>query len=442
MLSRLTAPALALALTGYLSSPASAQIRFIEANSAAGVTDTEETYGTGWADLNGDDYPDIWLGKHQYTPTVIYINQGDGTFAEFIEDHDEPWGLLGISQWDGRMDTHGLGSADFDNDGDVDLLEITGDAWDFPFWVNDGSGRFTNRFPRLGFVYPYDAAICSTKDCLPVGGRGPVWLDYDNDGNLDLMVAARHLSIPAYKQPTAMFRQNVAADGTRTFIYDGATGVNYGNPADCDYGVLAELSGDDNLDLICASVSRIEHVWDTTQLPFVDLLPRLGAAAGTGGLSDLAVGDFNGDLRNDVFAPRGDYGPSAAEIVGDRTVHVQFDATPPEEGGISFLAEGDLVVDFDWSTQVNEVFIGASGKKPPASTDLSVYNGWRNHVQLRLSPNDPANQGLGTGTAGGTYIGRVNGRWQVRFVAPDQSTAVHGSRCRPMSRFPTCARRA
>ena len=116
---------------------------------------------------------------------------------------------------------------------------------------------------------------------------------------------------------------------------------------------------------------------------------------------------------------------------------------PPDEGGVSFLAEGDLVVDFDWSTQVTEVFIGAAGTNPPASADLSVWNGWNNHVQLRLSPNDPANQGLAAGTAGGTYIGRVNGRWQVRFVAPDQMcTAFPGSRCGPTSRFRTCAPRA
>ena len=53
-----------------------------------------------------------------------------------------------------------------------------------------------------------------------------MWFDYDNDGDLDVMVAAR-TQHTFYRQPTAMFRQDVAADGTRTFNYDGSTGVNY-----------------------------------------------------------------------------------------------------------------------------------------------------------------------------------------------------------------------
>ncbi len=421
MIGRGTATGLAVILMGLCAPQAGAQIQFSEANAIAGITDTQETYGTAWSDLNGDGYPDIWLDKHQYLPTVIYLNQGNGTFVEYIEDFDEPWGLLDTLGWDGRMDTHGVGSADFDNDGDTDMIEITGASWDFPIWVNDGTGRFVNRFASLGFIYPYDKTICSSPECLPIGGRAPLWFDYDDDGNLDLMVAARYTPTYVYKQPTAMFRQNITANGSRKFVYDGSTGVNYQSLDDCDYGVLAELSGDDRLEVLCGSTTRIEKVWDTTSRPFVDLRPQLGPAVSTLLVSDLALGDFNGDLRTDIFTPRGSFAQTVAEMVGDRTVHALFKAGINAQGTISFLASGDLLVDFDWSTSVKEVFIGASAKTPPRTTDISVYNGWNSHVQLRLSPTDPANQGLGTGTAGGTYIGIVNGRWYIRFVTPNQS---------------------
>ncbi len=172
-----------------------AQPAFVEANATAGIADTEETYGTGWADLNGDDYPDIFLGKHQYTPTVIYLNQGDGTFLESIEDFDEPWGVLDV--FEGRTDTHGLGSADYNNDGDIDLLEITGAGWPFLFWDNDGTGHLTNRLAQRGFLYPID--YCSRgQPCYPIGGRAPSWFDYDQDGDLDVTGGgASQLHLPA-----------------------------------------------------------------------------------------------------------------------------------------------------------------------------------------------------------------------------------------------------
>ncbi len=421
MIGRTTATGLATALIMLSAARADAAFRFIEANTAAGITDTGETFGTAWVDLNADGYPDIWLGKHQYTPTVIYLNKGDGTFQEYIEDFDQPAGLLAIANWDGRMDTHGVGSADFDNDGDFDVLEVTGASWDLPIWINNGKGRLINRFPELGFKYPFDPDVCSSPECLPIGGRSPVWLDYNDDGNLDVMVAARYTPTYVYLQPSAFFRQEVTADGSRTFVYDDSTGVDYASLDNCDYGVLAELSGDDRLDLVCGSTTRIEKVWDTSQRPFLDLRPQMGDAVQSVVVPELAVGDFNGDLRTDFFAPRGSYIQTVADTVGTDTVHALFKAAPRAEGEISFRAEGNLLIDFDWSTSVSEVFLGAKARHPPLSADISVYNGWGNHVQLNLSPTDFRNSGLATGTAGGVYIGRAGGRWYVRFVTPNQA---------------------
>jgi hypothetical protein len=68
---------------------------------------------------------------------------------------------------------------------------------------------------------------------------------------------------------------------------------------------------------------------------------------------------------------------------------------------------------------VRTVFLGSAAVNPPDSADLSAYNGWNNHVQIKLSAADPAIQGIGNGLAGGTYVGFVDGRWMIRFVADD-----------------------
>ncbi len=220
-----------------------AEIRFADVSAQAGVVDRGESVGAAWADVNTDGLPDIWLDKHQYTPTVIYINKGDGTFSEFIEAFDEEWGLL--PTFEGRTDSHGRAWADFDNDGDDDVLEVSDLAWANLFWMNDGAGRFEDIMARAGFEYPLDSAICTEiGNCNPWGRRMPLWFDYDRDGALDVMVAA----IVDYDEPyspTAIFKQSEAEDGSLTFSYSHETGVTYALSAFCRYGLLGELSGDD-----------------------------------------------------------------------------------------------------------------------------------------------------------------------------------------------------
>ena len=67
-------------------------------------------------DFNGDGWPDLWVGNHNYKPS-LYINQRKGSFVDII---DRVWDA------DPKADTHGASWADFDNDGDQDLIELVG----------------------------------------------------------------------------------------------------------------------------------------------------------------------------------------------------------------------------------------------------------------------------------------------------------------------------
>jgi hypothetical protein len=73
----------------------------------------------------------------------------------------------------------GVDAGDFDNDGDEDLFitELTGQG--STLYVNVGSGLFEDQSARQGIRVP----------SLPYTGFGAAWLDFDNDGWLDLMAA-------------------------------------------------------------------------------------------------------------------------------------------------------------------------------------------------------------------------------------------------------------
>lgn len=143
-----------------------------DATSTSGIK-PGESWGAAWGDFNGDSYPDLWINYHT-RPGILYLNQTDGTFVDvtnsvFLEEPTE--------------DKHGTAWADFDNDGDRDLLQIVGGGSGFgigsefsnKLYVNE-DGKLEDRASSLGVDYP------------TARGRGQLWFDYNNDGALDLLV--------------------------------------------------------------------------------------------------------------------------------------------------------------------------------------------------------------------------------------------------------------
>ena len=130
-------------------------------------------------DFDGDGWVDIYVandgGENQ-----LWINQRDGTFR------DEAL-LAGVALNHAGMAEAGMGvdAGDFDNDGDDDLLVTHLDNETNTLYVNDGSGMFEDRSARARLAAP----------SLPFTGFGARWLDFDNDGWLDLLAVNGAVSI-------------------------------------------------------------------------------------------------------------------------------------------------------------------------------------------------------------------------------------------------------
>jgi enediyne biosynthesis protein E4 len=128
--------------------------------------------GVSTADFNGDGWIDIHVANDSM-PSQLWINQHDGTFKDtgFLSGV----AVNGAGNSEARM---GVDAGDFDNDGDEDLF-ITNwlDQMNI-LYANDGSGNFEDRKAASGLGPP----------SLAKTGFGTAWLDYDNDGWLDLLV--------------------------------------------------------------------------------------------------------------------------------------------------------------------------------------------------------------------------------------------------------------
>ncbi len=391
-------------LSGAAAHAAMGANQFVVATDPAGspvIQDRGETWGASWGDLNGDGYPDLWLGKHQFTPSVLLQNNGDGTFRNVIDDA-LPFHLETVTD-----DTHAAAWADFDGDGDEDLLEACGggageaadspviyDKWRSNLYVNTG-GLLVESAQDYGIDYPRARS------------RTPVWFDYDRDGALDVVVTALQ-KIPE-EFSSAVFRQTLSGFVDRTV----ATGFDIGG---CEYAMLSDLSADGQLDLLCGDGAQVRGVYDITSTPFADLRPVLGEGLFSVFPFDLAIADFNGDLLPDVFAAAQGTSTSMAIAVQGERIHASLRSEV--ERGFSFAASGKVQVEFGWPIARKDVFLGAGAVAPPADSDpgLVAPDKSPHHVQFTLSASNPDHLGIAAARNRGIYLGFQDGRWQVRAI--------------------------
>jgi hypothetical protein len=149
--------------------------RFREVSAAAGLTAVPAAAGLGvaCADFDGDGWIDIYVANDG-DPNHLWINSGDGTFAEMAVQ-------LGAAFDAGGNAEAGMGvvAEDLDGDGDVDAFVTNLDGETNTLYRNLG-GRtgFEEATVRLGLDTP----------SRPWTGFGVAALDAELDGDLDLLV--------------------------------------------------------------------------------------------------------------------------------------------------------------------------------------------------------------------------------------------------------------
>jgi enediyne biosynthesis protein E4 len=215
---------------------------FTDVSKSAGVSDPSGYYGLGvvWADFNNSGRPDIYVANDS-TPSFLYKNLGHGKFKEIglesgtaVNDDGSEQASMGIAIGDYNHTGHpsiyttnfsdeyddlyrndgnwnftdvsyqsgialpslpwvkwGTAFADFDNDGWLDLIAVSGHVYPQVDSLPSGS-RY--REPKIFQLNQTDGTFCDASDLAgpalqqPRVSRGLAVGDLFNDGNVDAVI--------------------------------------------------------------------------------------------------------------------------------------------------------------------------------------------------------------------------------------------------------------
>ena len=232
---------------------------FTDVTRKAGLTSLGRGLGAVWMDADNDGWLDLYIANDREA-NFLYHNNGNGTFTELGE-------LRGVARNEhgDAESSMGIDTADYDNDGDFDVILTHYQAETNTLYQNDGNGVFWDVTAQSRLSEP---------TLLPLAW-GTGFADFDNDGWLDLFFANGHLhnniaaleEIGVYKQRNQLFRNQ--GNGTYTDISDisgdgmliekssrGAIFGDYDNDGDLD---LLVMNIDDTPDLLRNDTPPVHH---------------------------------------------------------------------------------------------------------------------------------------------------------------------------------------
>ena len=189
---------------------------FTDVTDKAGVGGSGWSTSAAWVDLDGDgllelvvlryltwDFDDIWCGEHKegyraychpdyFKPIapLVYHNDGNGHFTEVSEK-------IGLAKPGKGL---GIAIADYDRDGHIDLF-IANDSVSEFLYHNKGDGTFE----EIALV----SGVAVDAEGHTFAGMGVDFADYNNDGLPDLVIT------DLASQMYALYRNN--GDGTFTY---------------------------------------------------------------------------------------------------------------------------------------------------------------------------------------------------------------------------------
>lgn len=223
---------------------------FTDITKAAGVYEpTTRGLGVVFTDVNGDGWVDIYVANDM-SPNTLFINQGDGIFREEGVLRGVAYNGDGIAN--GSM---GIDAGDYDNDGDIDLWVSNFALEANCLMQNDGDGYFEDMTFDTNLADPSFYAL----------GFGTRFIDFDNDGWLDLLVGNGHIwdnveridVKQRYAQPVQLFRNQGGTSQSHTGFTEITTKAGLDKTPYVVRGMLfGDIDTDGDVDVVLCQSNR------------------------------------------------------------------------------------------------------------------------------------------------------------------------------------------
>ncbi len=222
---------------------------FRDISEQSGLNDREATWTSLPFDATGDGLPDMYV-VNDYGPNHLFANNGDGTFTDMTA-------AVALEDTGNGM---GVAIGDINNDGffDVYCTNIEGVFWEGdpnkptynPLFINNGDGTFSNKTLEYG-----------------VEGTGWGWatefFDSDHDGDEDLYAVNGFLIEPG---ENFFFRNLLAEKGTPAMQNISQESGSNGE-AEARGMVTFDFDNDGDLDILVANFRESAYLYENTAAP-------------------------------------------------------------------------------------------------------------------------------------------------------------------------------
>jgi hypothetical protein len=219
---------------------------FREVTQSSGILKAEKTYAmtSVAADFNNDGWTDIYVASDS-TPSLLFLNQHNGTFTEDGVER-------GVALSEDGMEQAGMGVAvgDFDLDGNLDIFKTHFSGDTNILLRNDGTANFSDVTSSAGF------GVETRYTCWGTG-----FADFDNDGWPDLAVVTGSVypeveaAFPEFplKTPRFLFR-NLGNGKFEELMEEAGPGIT---AAHCSRGcAFGDFDNDGDVDMVVVNLNE------------------------------------------------------------------------------------------------------------------------------------------------------------------------------------------
>jgi len=300
--------------------------KFVNIASKLGLDTFDLAGGVIVDDFTGDGYLDIVVSSIDPNEQMRFFrNNRDGSFTDRTEESNLT-GMVG-----GLNLTH----ADYDNDGDLDILVLRG-AWS---WQGEDGGIPNSLLRNNGEGHFTDVTFDAGLGKVHYPTQTAAWADYDNDGDIDIYIGNEAIGNFSESEigktnhrhaPCQLFQNN--GNGTFTDLAKKAGVLNSGYTKGVAWG---DYNDDGFPDLYVSNLGSDNRLYrNNGDGTFVDVAQQVGV---TGPIKSFPIWfwDFDNDGILDLYVSTysADFG-GLAEFVANRL-------GLPIEGELARLYRGD-----------------------------------------------------------------------------------------------------